>query len=179
LLAELVVANKRIGELDLQMNQVTDSGIRRLAQAVPQSGLSQVHVANNSVTEVGARALLEASRLLHKLTGRTLSISGISDAFMTAARRSQGGGGSTPQPPTCSSGGDGGRHASEAEGRAVQDAPSNEAGAADQATRMEVEGLGAEGGGQQASESSGPNQECTTSAEARAAPDKLQGVQAQ
>jgi hypothetical protein len=81
------VANKRIAHLDLQMNQLTDAGLKRLAGAVPHSGIAELHVANNSVTEAGARALVDAAALQHRLVGRTMTISGISDSILAAARR--------------------------------------------------------------------------------------------
>ena len=86
-LCHLLVANKRIAHLDLQMNQLTDAGLKRLAEAVPHSGITELHVANNSVTEAGARALVDAAALQHKLIGRTMNISGISDSILAAARR--------------------------------------------------------------------------------------------
>ena len=81
------MANKRIAHLDLQMNQLTDAGLKRLAGAVPHSGIAELHVANNSVTEAGARALVDAAALQHRLVGRTMTISGISDSILAAARR--------------------------------------------------------------------------------------------
>lgn len=87
LLRDLVVANKRIDELDLQLNQISDCGAKALAEAVPDSGLSVVHLGNNTVTAVGTRALLEASVLQHRLTGRMIKVCGISESVMAAARQ--------------------------------------------------------------------------------------------
>lgn len=41
------MANKRLAVLDLQLNQLTDSGVKVLAEAVPKSGLVEVHLGNN------------------------------------------------------------------------------------------------------------------------------------
>jgi hypothetical protein len=87
LLRDLVVANKRIHELDLQLNQISDCGAKALASAVPHSGLSILHLGNNTVTAVGTRALLEASVLQHRLTGRMMKLCGISESVMAAARQ--------------------------------------------------------------------------------------------
>lgn len=87
LMRDLVLANKRIGELDLQLNQITDAGVKLLADAVPQSGLLVIHLSNNTVTCDGTRALLEAAVCQHKLTGRMLNICGISEAIMASARQ--------------------------------------------------------------------------------------------
>ena len=46
-MSELIVANKRLAVLDLQLNQLTDSGVQLLAEAVPKSGLVEVHLGNN------------------------------------------------------------------------------------------------------------------------------------
>ena len=86
------------------MNQLTDAGLKRLAVAVPQSGLAHLHVANNSVTEAGARALVDAAMQQHKLVGRTVNISGISDSVLAAARRRCPSGVLQAQPPVDKSG---------------------------------------------------------------------------
>lgn len=87
LLRDLVLANQRIDELDLQLNQISDSGATALAEAVPNSGLSVVHLGNNTLTSLGTQALLEAAVLQHKLTGRMLKVCGISESVMAAARQ--------------------------------------------------------------------------------------------
>ena len=88
--AELIVANKRLAELDLQMNQLTDEGVKVLAEAVPKSGLTEIHVGQNSVTLVGAKALVRSSELLYQVTRRSLTICGISNSVLAQARQELG-----------------------------------------------------------------------------------------
>ena len=116
LMRDLVLANKRIGELDLQLNQVTDAGIKLLADAVPQSGLSVIHLSNNTVTCDGTRALLEAAVYQHKVTGRMLNVCGVSESIMASARQQ------LQQHRTPTSQRDGPGHSSQQTQRAMRDA---------------------------------------------------------
>jgi len=87
LLRDLLVANKRISELDLQWNQISDDGAKLLAEGVAESGLSELHVANNIITLPGARALVQAAREHLVLCARPLKISGISDVVLAAVHK--------------------------------------------------------------------------------------------
>jgi Ran GTPase-activating protein (RanGAP) involved in mRNA processing and transport len=71
-MAELLLHNKRIREVDLQLNQITDIGAISIAKALPGSGMRQLHLGNNEIGVKGIKALLEAAVQQRAKTGLKL-----------------------------------------------------------------------------------------------------------
>jgi len=71
-MAELLLHNKRICEVDLQLNQITDVGAISIARALPGSGMRQLHLGNNEIGIKGIKALLEAAMQQRAKTGLKL-----------------------------------------------------------------------------------------------------------
>ena len=81
-LAALLDRNKRIQELDLQMNQISDEGAEALAAALPASGVRQLLLKCNDISEHGGRALIEATLEQRRRTGQCAVLSGLAEGLM-------------------------------------------------------------------------------------------------
>ncbi|KAJ1495787.1 hypothetical protein T484DRAFT_1875311, partial [Baffinella frigidus] len=88
-LGELLAANQRIEDLDLQMNQVSDVGAGFLAAALPRSGLRALRLADNSLSPVGAALLMDAGAEQRRRTGRCVQVYGLPAEVMAPLRAKQ------------------------------------------------------------------------------------------
>jgi hypothetical protein len=88
-LAALLRANKRIEDLDLQLNQISDAGVAHLAAVLPHTGLRALRLADNSVSAAGAAWLMDAATEQRLLSGRIAQIYGLSDEIMAPLRLRQ------------------------------------------------------------------------------------------